>query len=315
VTREHTGTEIEMPDRISLVGLAATGYHGVLPEERRAGQLFRADVVVHVDTRPAAESDDLTHTVNYATLARDVVDVLAGDPVDLIETLAQRIADVALAVPRVEAVDVVVHKPEAPVGVPFDDVRVSIHRRRRPHPDPLDRRPEGEADVVLALGGNIGDVRDTLREAIADLDAAPGLSVGRVSPLARTAAVGPPQDDYLNAVALARTTLSPRELLTLTRSVEDAHGRRRTVRWGPRTLDVDIVVFDGVTSADPELELPHPRARERAFVLLPWAVVDPAAVLSGPGGGPVAALAEQAPDREDVRWVAEEGWHQAGSGA
>ena len=296
-------------DRISLLGLAATGFHGVLPEERRDGQTFRADVVVHVDTRAAAATDDIARTVNYATLAAEVVAVLTGEPVDLVETLAQRIADVALAVPGVEAVDVVVHKPQAPVGVAFDDVMVAVRRRRDAAAGPLDRRPADEVDVVLALGGNMGDTRATLRQAIADLDAASGLWVRAVSPLARTTAVGPTQDDYLNAVLTARTTLSPRELLALTSSVEDAHGRVRGERWGPRTLDIDIVAFDGVGSAAPELELPHPRAHERGFVLLPWAVVDPTAVLDGPRGGPVSGLAAAAPDRDGVRWVAPAGWH------
>lgn len=297
-------------DRIRLLGLSATGHHGVLPEERRAGQVFRADVVVHLDTREAAATDDLTRTVNYAELAQEVVGVLSGEPVDLIETLAQRIADLALARPRVAAVDVVVHKPQAPVPVPFDDVQVAIHRRRGA--EPAGRARQEEVDVVLALGGNVGDVRTTLARAIADLDAAPGLCVEKVSPLARTVAVGPEQDDFLNAVLTARTTLRPRELLALTTAVEDAHGRRRQERWGPRTLDIDIIVMDAVTSSDPVLVLPHPRAHERAFVLLPWARIDPAAVLPGDDGGPVTALAAAAPDREGLRWVAPEGWHVGG---
>ncbi len=325
IVRSTDGAEL---DRIRLVGLSATGYHGVFPEERRDGQVFRADVVLHVDTRPAARSDDLADTVDYAALADGVVSVLEGQAVDLIETLAQRIADVALSLPGVEAVDVVVHKPQAPIQVPFDDVRLEIRRRRArpedrvgparsdgPPPageagadasDPLERRPGAEVGVVLALGGNVGDVAATLREAIEDLDDAAGLTIDAVSPFARTVAVGGPvQDDYLNAVVTGRTSLSPRELLALTSSVEDAHGRVRVERWGARTLDIDIISVEGVLSADPVLELPHPRARERAFVLLPWARVDPEAVLPGPGGGAVSELAALAPDRDGVRWLAE----------
>lgn len=304
-------------DRIHLVGLAAIGYHGVLPSERRTGQTFGADVVVHVDTRAAVARDDLSLTVDYGDLAARIHAVLVGDPVDLLETLAQRIADVALAVPGVEVVDVVVHKPYAPIPVAFDDVHVAI-RRHRPvgeaAPDepagpgavvhPLDARPASETAVVLALGGNVGDVRRTLRAAIADLDARPGLRITAVSPLACTAAVGPDQDDYLNAVVIGLTTLSPRELLAATTAVENAHGRVRAERWGPRTLDIDVIAIDGVLSADPLLELPHPRAHERAFVLVPWAHLDPDAEVPGPAGGAVAALAEVAPDRAGVRWLA-----------
>lgn len=310
MTEAVLGPEGRELDRIVLVGLESTGHHGVLPEERRRGQLFRADVVVHLDTRAAAAADDLHRTVNYATLADRVVGVLAGEPVDLVETVAQRIADLALAEERVAAVDVVVHKPQAPIEVPFDDVRVAIRRRReRPGRSarPGERGAAGERDVVLALGGNVGDVRRTLAEAIADLDRADGFVVERVSPLARTPAVGPVQDDYLNAVLTGRTTLSPRELLRLTSSIEDRHGRVRHERWGPRTLDIDIVAVEGVTSDDGELTLPHPRARERAFVLAPWAVIQPDAVL--PGGSAVGDLAARAADRDDLRWVAAQGWH------
>lgn len=110
-----------------------------------------------------------------------------------------------------------------------------------------------------------------------------------VSPVYETVPVGgPPQPDYLNAVLLARTTLPSRELLHQLHQVEGAFDRVREVRWGPRTLDIDIITVDGEACADPELTLPHPRAHERAFVLAPWHDVDPGAVL--PGYGDVATL-------------------------
>ena len=117
-------------DQIVLAGISATGHHGVFESERREGQLFRADVVVHLDTRRAAAADDLTRTVHYGLLAEAVAAVLAGEPADLIETVAERIAATALADPAVVVVDVAVHKPEAPVGVAFGDVTVSIVRTR-----------------------------------------------------------------------------------------------------------------------------------------------------------------------------------------
>ncbi|HSK26279.1 MAG TPA: dihydroneopterin aldolase [Jiangellales bacterium] len=119
-----------MPDRIALLGLTASGRHGWFPEERAAGQRFRVDVVLGVDTTAAAASDDLADTVDYGTLATDVEAIVAGEPVRLVETLAQRIADRCLDDPRVEEVDVTVHKPEAPVTVPVDDVTVTIRRTR-----------------------------------------------------------------------------------------------------------------------------------------------------------------------------------------
>lgn len=118
-------------DRVELRGLRATGRHGVLAHETALGQPFVVDLTLHLDTSAAAARDDLALTVDYGTLAEQVVAVLTGQPVQLIETLAQRIADVALQPARVHAVDVSVHKPEAPISVPFDDVVVTIHRERK----------------------------------------------------------------------------------------------------------------------------------------------------------------------------------------
>lgn len=448
-------------DQIRLSGIAATGYHGVFEHERREGQTFVADVVVHLDTRRAAAGDDLAHTLDYGVLAQQVAAVLAGEPVDLVETLAERIAATVLAAGAVQAVDVAVHKPQAPIPVPFGDVVVAIRRDRTKLPaaepytgelpsapralpatppaghaaplpvghlpappagvvapvalpatppsghvapppggpssgpvdgpldetavlpampalpppgpvapgpaaptpglvgagpvpfgapgpdvstgspsgaltgaswdpsatqvmpgpvpaydepegvvtgeivtDALDDAPAEPVEVVLALGANLGAAQETLRDAVSDLAATRGVEVTDVSPLARTAAVGPEQPDYLNAVVLARTTLSPRELLRATQAVENAHGRERAERWGPRTLDIDIVVYGSVLAVTDDLELPHPRAHERAFVLEPWSQLDPDAILPGLGGGPVAALAATAPDRGGVRWLA-----------
>lgn len=119
-----------MGDRIVLRGLRAFGHHGVLPDERRDGQPFVVDVVLGVDTRAAAKTDDLGETVDYSSLAGRVVEAVGADPVNLIETLAQRVADVCLDEPGVNDVEVTVHKPQAPVGVPFDDIAVTIHRSR-----------------------------------------------------------------------------------------------------------------------------------------------------------------------------------------
>ena len=363
-------------DVIRLVGLGGIGRHGVLPEERRDGQQFLVDLDIHVDTTAAAARDDLSRTVDYAAVAGEVSAIIEGEPVNLIETLAGRIADAVLAHEGVQSVGVTVHKPEAPLGLPFTDVQVQIHRSTpspgAPAPaggqravpqraqqadadvaagamlapaavtgqaaaaadegvpalspaspdvednDVLQRDPDGEVAVVLGLGGNVGDVRSTLRAVVEDLRTAPGLSVQAVSPLARTAAVvepdAPAQPDYLNAVVLATTTLSPMGLLNLTRSLEDSYGRERTQRWGQRTVDIDIIDYDGVSSTDEVLSLPHPRANERAFVLVPWSQVDPDAFLPGLGGGPVAMLAETAPDRGGVRWLALDWLERTGHG-
>ncbi|MBM9505215.1 dihydroneopterin aldolase [Actinacidiphila acididurans] len=117
-------------DKITLRGLSVRGHHGVFPHERENGQTFVVDLVLGVDTSAAAATDDLARTVHYGVIAEQVAAVVAGEPVDLIETLAQRIADTCLGHETVEEVEVTVHKPEAPITVPFEDVTVTITRRR-----------------------------------------------------------------------------------------------------------------------------------------------------------------------------------------
>ena len=452
-------------DRITVAGITAIGYHGVFEHERLEGQTFVADVTVHVDSRAAAAEDRLDLTVDYGVLAEQVAAVLAGEPADLVETVAERVAAVALTHPGVHEVDVVLHKPQAPVTVPFADVRIEIHRGRMHVPavaappvvvdsrgsdlgshgavpahdappvdvpgfaeepygapagvlaaaagaaaaaasggvppvgyaapgapvpvpapvwpatggpatpewpmvtlaevvadlpghrapeagahvqapaapggpdvtaavptpvpttapahvalvepaDRLDLVPAEPVDVVLALGSNVGASQEILRRAVQDLDSVDGLELTAVAPLARTGAVGgPEQPDYLNTVVLGRTRLSARQLLHACQAVENAHGRVREERWGPRTIDIDIVVHGSTIAAADDLELPHPRAHERAFVLEPWAQVAPDAVLPGLGGGPVAALAQTAPDREGIRWIALDWWRAPEAGS
>jgi dihydroneopterin aldolase/2-amino-4-hydroxy-6-hydroxymethyldihydropteridine diphosphokinase len=263
-------------DQIELRGLRVRGRHGVLPFERRDGQDFLIDAVLSVDTRPAAATDDLALTADYGTLSERLAQIVAGEPVQLIETLAQRLADACLAEPVVQRVRITVHKPDAPISRAFSDVAVTIIRDR-------------PVTAVLALGSNLGARQQELQRAVDQLAATPGLRVTAVSPVYETDPVGgPEQPDFLNAVVLAVTDLPPTALLRRAQAIEAAARRTREVRWGPRTLDVDIVAYGEQVSADPTLTLPHPRARERAFVLAPWRDADPDAEL--PGYGPVAAL-------------------------
>ncbi|MGW0735317.1 2-amino-4-hydroxy-6-hydroxymethyldihydropteridine diphosphokinase [Streptomyces sp. NPDC002851] len=148
--------------------------------------------------------------------------------------------------------------------------------------------------AVLSLGSNLGNRLETLQGAVDALEDTPGLRVKAVSPVYETAPWGVEpgtQPTYFNAVVVIRTTLPPSSLLERAQAVEEAFHRVRHERWAPRTIDVDIVSYQGVVSDDPELTLPHPRAHERAFVLAPWHDVDPEAQL--PGRGPVAELLRQ----------------------
>lgn len=143
--------------------------------------------------------------------------------------------------------------------------------------------------AVIALGANLGDARAALSGAISALRSTAGVEVLAESSVYSTAPIGGvEQPDYLNSVVLVESSLTPRELLDRMHEIENTWHRTREVRWGPRTLDLDLIEYQGVTSDDPELTLPHPRAHERAFVLVPWLEADPEAELTG--FGPVAGL-------------------------
>lgn len=144
------------------------------------------------------------------------------------------------------------------------------------------------APVLIAFGANLGDRGETIEAASRALAATPGIFDLQLSPLRETIAVtldgpDPSAPKYLNAVARATTSLSPHELLDTMQSIENEHGRVREVRWGARTLDLDLILYAGRVIKDERLEVPHPRAHERDFVLSPWLALEPGAVLMGHG--------------------------------
>ena len=268
MTHQHSGDPHVAT--VTLHGLRAHGRHGALPEETVLGQEFVVDAALQVHTQRAAMADDLSATADYGVLAAGLTDVVSGKPVALIETLVERLLDVCLDDPAVAAATVTVHKPSAPIPLPFGDVTVTASRRR---------------PGVLSLGSNLGDRLAHLQAAV---DVLRAFGLRSVSPVYETDPVGgPEQEPYLNAVVLVDGA-APRRLLEIAHAIEASRRRERTVRWGPRTLDVDVIAAGTAVLDDPELVVPHPRAHERAFVLVPWLAVDPTAVL--PGHGPVADL-------------------------
>ena len=295
-------------DRISIRGIRAEGIHGVLESEHHQPQDFIVDVSLTFDARPASRSDDIRATIDYSVIADKVMAAVRGQSVALIERLAYRIAMSILEDPRIFATEVTGHKPQAPLLVPFEDVSTTIYRSREDYladltqmdarltaHSPLPRR------AVLGLGANLGDPVGTLRAVVQALRAAPDFSDVQVSPLARTRPVlapgQAPQPDYYNAVVQVTSQLSAKELLDLAHFLEDSFGRERPYHWAPRTLDVDIIWIEGLESLDNRLLLPHPRAVSRAFVMVPWARLDPEARL---GGHSVAQLAQQLKAQQDI---------------
>jgi dihydropteroate synthase/2-amino-4-hydroxy-6-hydroxymethyldihydropteridine diphosphokinase/dihydroneopterin aldolase len=282
-------------DRIDLTGLTVAGRHGVYDWEKTTDQPFRVDLRAWLAPL-LSRADRLDQTVDYGRLAQAVTELVAGPSCDLIETLADRIAQAALALGSLSAVEVTVHKPEAPLAAVFADVSVTVRRTvpvgsaASPVVDASAGSLAGAAAgsviaasrvrAVFSLGSNLGDRLGWLQFGLAGLAATDGLDLVAVSSLYQTAAVGPvDQPDFLNLVLVVETDRSAEELLRRGLEVEAAAGRRRDVAHGPRNLDIDLIAVGQQTRATVELALPHPRAQERAFVLIPWLEVDPTARL------------------------------------
>lgn len=296
-------------DQIRLTGVRAVGKHGVLDFEHERAQTFVVDATLFLDLAPAGHSDDLHDTVDYGAIAKGIVAIIEGDHVDLIEKLADRIASMILEYPAVARTQVTVHKPSAPIVVPFDDVSVTVERSRE-----TTSAASQVHHAVIAMGGNQGDMVATLRDAVRSIDGLASTQVTGVSPLYRTDAWGMPDGtpEFHNAVVSVNTRLSALELLRGLQRIEAEHGRVRTDHWTSRTLDLDIIDFDGQESDDPDLTLPHPRAWQRAFVLRPWLALEPDAELQGEHAGSVAQLLHESTDRDHIDEIADD-WMVGGT--
>lgn len=255
-------------DRIDITGLRAVTIVGALPHEREIPQPLQIDLSLGVDLSEAGWSDELGDTADYGAVAERVVTVVEESKDILLERLAARIADAVLDFDRVEEVRATLTKVRPPLPVDAASTAVSIRRMRTSGDLPASRRHR----AFVALGSNLGDRRGHLRDAVAALG-----DVVAMSRVYETEPVGGPdeQGPYLNMVVEVETPLDPFALLRRCQRIEAQAMRQRTVRWGPRTLDVDIVLYDGVTIDGPDLTLPHPRFAERRFVLAPLSDIAP----------------------------------------
>ena len=236
------------------------------PTNARDGQDFVVDVVLEIDLGPAAASDDLADTVDYGGVAAAVVADIEGEPLNLIEALAARIADTCLRLERVTTAEVTVHKPQAPMPVRVADVAVTLVRTSTgraprsctrwrdqmssPNPYAIDADTlsgmKPLRKVVYSVGSNLGDRLGNLQGAVDAISDTPDIIVVDVSSVYETEPVGVERGHgpFLNLVIVAETTLEPRTLLERAQAIEDAFGRERTgtERWEPRTLDVDLIL-------------------------------------------------------------------------
>jgi dihydroneopterin aldolase / 2-amino-4-hydroxy-6-hydroxymethyldihydropteridine diphosphokinase len=257
-----------MRDRIDINGLTVTTVVGALPHEREIAQPLRIDLGLHVDLRDAGRSDELGDTVHYGLVTESVADIVRENKDVLLERLADRIAEVAVGFDRVERVDLTVTKLRPPIGEHVETTGVRISRTAAD----FDVRPRASHQAIVALGSNLGDREAHLRFALGELG-----GVVAQSQVFETAPVGGPDDQpaYLNMVALLDTPLDPFAFLRRCQRIESAALRQRTVPWGPRTLDLDVLFFDDVIVSSPELTIPHPLLAQRRFVLAPLAEVAP----------------------------------------
>ena len=250
-------------DQIHIRGLEVFANHGVFPEETRLGQKFVLDLTLYLDTRSAGVADDLERSVNYGEVSAFATSYMQVKPYKLIEAAAENLAEeLLLRYPLLAGVELELKKPWAPVGLPLETVSVEI--RRFWH------------WAYLGLGSNLGDKKLYLDGAVAALDELRGCRVEKVSSYLVTEPYGGvEQDDFLNACLCLKTLLSPSELLSNLHEIEAAAHRERIVRWGPRTLDLDILLYDDLVLDTPDLHIPHIEMHMRDFVLIPLAEIAP----------------------------------------
>lgn len=250
-------------DCIKIKKLEVYARHGVMPEENILGQKFVISACLYCDTRKAGKTDDLEESVNYAQVAEWITRETKEKTFALIERLAEYLAEGILKrFSKVQKVDIEVEKPWAPVLLPLETVSVAITR--------------GWHEVYLSIGSNMGDKKAHLDQAVESMKKDADTIVEKVSGYIVTEPVGGvEQDDFLNAAVLVKTLRSPEEFLELIGSIEAEQKRERIVHWGPRTIDVDILLYDDEIIQTPELIIPHKEMKNREFVLKPMAEIAP----------------------------------------
>ncbi len=250
-------------DEIHIEELEVFANHGVFPEETRLGQKFLISLILYTDSRNAGKTDCLEKSVDYGEVSKFVTEYTKSHPCRLIEAAAEHLAEeLLLRYELLKGVTLELKKPWAPVGLPLKTVSVKISRFWH--------------TAYLGLGSNLGDKRGYLDNAVRALDEAKGCHVERVSSYQVTEPYGGvEQDDFLNACLILKTLLTPEELLEKLHEIEQSAHRERIVHWGPRTLDLDILMYDDVVMETDELVIPHVEMHLRSFVLNPLREIAP----------------------------------------
>ena len=253
-------------DKISIENLAVFAKHGVLGEEKTLGQKFLVSAVLHTNTRESGLSDKLEKTIDYSQVCKFIYEYVSTTAYNLIEALAENLAMALLKDVRgLRQVDITVSKPWAPVGLYLDNLSISISRAWH--------------TAYLSIGSNMGDREAFLNMAVDTLENDDSCYVSKVADYIETKPYGNvEQPDFLNGCVEIKTLYTPHELLKQCQSIENAAGRVRTVKWGPRTLDIDILYYDDEIVCTKELMIPHPQIPLRRFVLEPLVQIAPYAM-------------------------------------
>ena len=238
-------------DEIHIENLEIFAKHGVFPEENRLGQKFLISLTMYVDARPAGKADCLEQSVHYGEASQFMTDWMHRHTYRLIEAAAEHLAEeLLLRYPLLKGLTLELKKPWAPVGLPLETVSVKITRFWH--------------TACLGLGSNLGDKAGYLDGAVKALAGMRDCRVRKVSSYWVTEPYGGvEQDDFLNACLLLETLLSPEELLERLHDIEQAAHRERVIRWGPRTLDLDILLYDDLVLEAEDLVIPHPEMHLR----------------------------------------------------
>lgn len=253
-------------DKITIKNLEVFAHHGVLKEENVLGQKFLITVVIETDIRNAGRHDALEQTMDYAQVCHRITQCVTSKTYKLIEAVAEQVAQMILtSYEQAGTVTVEVAKPWAPIMLPLESVSVTVQRSWH--------------TAYISLGSNMGDKKGHLENALALLQADEMTRIRKISSYYETAPVGGVvQEDFLNAAAEIETLRTPKELLLLISDIEKAGKRERTVHWGPRTIDLDILLYDNCIIDEEDLHIPHLEMTKRAFVLEPMNEIAPYAI-------------------------------------
>ncbi len=253
-------------DRIEVKGIRCFAHHGVFEEEKEDGQDFIVDVTMYLPLREAGLRDDLELSVDYGKLALFINEYVTETRYDLLERVAENLArEILLKFPLGERVVLTIHKPGAPIPTEFEDVCVTVDRSWH--------------EAYVAFGSSMGDREKTINKAIEELSVKDDIYVHTVSDFYETEPYGGvATEKFVNGVMKIKTLLTPEELLSVLHDVEENAGRTREIRWGDRTLDLDIVFYDKCVTEDEYLTIPHPDMKNRDFVLKPMAEIAPGLV-------------------------------------